>query len=230
MAEVSTGFETGVAGNNILTSDAGDPTAWDAINLGTGGTAVYDNALIHSGSLSAKLTRGSAGTVNLTWSTALGTVTDQYGRFYIYLVAIPAAAFACVLVRSGGTNCMAIRITTQGRFQVRESTGAEVGVSLAGIVGKWARVEWHVVNSTTAGEIEVKVFYNTDAVNPNETIRGTSLNTLASADRVIYQSDQNASYVVQFDDLVAGAAAWPGPTTPKKIRDIIGGKVVPSPR
>lgn len=212
MARCSARFETGTNGNTIATGDTGDSTAWDSVSLGTGGTAVYNNTLKHDGALSGKLTRGTAGTVILQWTGALGTVTDHYGRAYVYLTAAPASAFALVLCLSGASNACQVRLDAAGRLRARDSTGSETLGAVALAVNQWVRIEWHFVHSTTVGQIEIKLFNNTDDLTATDTITATGKNTLASGDRIRFQADVNASYVVQFDDLIAGATAYPGPS------------------
>ncbi len=212
MTQVSAGFETGVNGNTIATADAGNATAWNAVTLGTGGTAVYDSTQKHGGTLSGKLTRGTAGQCFVQWIAALGTVTDHYGRAYVYLAANPGAAFALVLCMSGASNACQIRLDTAGVIRVRDSTGAETSGAVSLALNQWVRIEWHFLHSTTVGVVEAKVFNTPDSLTPDDTITAINQNTLASADRIRFQVDVNASYTVQYDDIIAGAGSYPGPS------------------
>src|SRR5574338_1457281 len=74
-------FEAGTNGNGVTTGDAGSSTAWDAVNI-TSGTITYSNAQAASGSQSCLFSSNTSAHY-LEWSTALGTVTDHYGRMYL---------------------------------------------------------------------------------------------------------------------------------------------------
>lgn len=92
MTQVSADFETGVNGNNLATGDTGSATAFNAVTTTTTATQKYDNTHVAFGNLGVKFDGGAtSGAAYFTWSTALGTVTDHYGRIYLYLTATPSS-------------------------------------------------------------------------------------------------------------------------------------------
>lgn len=99
MAQATANFELGTQGVTIATSDAGSANAWDAVSIVASGAAIYDNAHVYQ-TLAAKLTTGAtAGSTYLQWSAAtLGTLTDNYGRAYIYRTANPPGSSNLFLV------------------------------------------------------------------------------------------------------------------------------------
>src|SRR6266498_1213143 len=124
MAVLTAGFELGTDQATIATGDAGNATAWNTVTIPAGGTCIYDVAHAAHGTKSAKIaTAGTAGVCGLLWSTALGTVTDHYGRVYLYMTANSAAQSTLVTVNSAGTVAAAVNITTLGKVQVVRTAG-----------------------------------------------------------------------------------------------------------
>jgi len=212
-------FEAGVNGNNILSTDVGSPTAWDSTAVTGSGARTYDNAHVAHGSLAARFfVTGGAGTAICTWSTALGTVTDQYGRVYIYFTANPSAAAVCFPVRfsSVGVAKAALVINATGKVELFDAA-VSVGVTAASIaLNQWVRLEWHIVHSATVGQVEVKLFNTAESDTPTETVTSAAnKNTGASVDSVAIGYPLSASINLAWwaDDLIVGAAAYPGPVS-----------------
>src|ERR1700759_1234407 len=100
MTAVSADFELGVNGASIATTDSGSATAWDSIVKATSATVTYDNTHVARGNLSGKFaTNGTGGAgANAIWTTSFGTVTDHYGRFYLWIDTFPSAVVDLVLL------------------------------------------------------------------------------------------------------------------------------------
>src|SRR6266545_5839646 len=98
MATLTATFEAGTNGNNILATDPGSASAWDAVtivnNTGRPPTAKYDTTHVGHGSLAAKIDVGSTDVAYCEWSAAFGTQTDHYGRLYLYLTAYPVSTLS----------------------------------------------------------------------------------------------------------------------------------------
>src|SRR6266542_7095508 len=104
MAIITAGFELGTDQATIATGDAGNATAWDTVSIPASGTCIYDVLRAAHGKKSAKIaTAGTAGICGLLWSTALGTVTDHWGRLYLYSTANPGTQYILVSANSAGT-------------------------------------------------------------------------------------------------------------------------------
>src|SRR6266498_2149663 len=170
MAVLTAGFELGTDQATIATGDAGNATAWNTVTIPAGGTCIYDVAHAAHGTKSAKLaTAGTAGVCGLLWSTALGTVTDHYGRIYLYMTANPAADYVLVSVNSAGTSAAEVRITTLGKVRVTRTVGAGPVTSTTSIaLNQWVRIEYHAFHDLTLGTMEAKLFNTPDSGTADE--------------------------------------------------------------
>lgn len=215
MADITATFETGTNGNTISTGDAGSATAWDAVSIGSNAAVIYDTTHVYN-TLSGKISTGaSAVTPYLEWVAALGTVTDHYGRIYIYFTANPAANHRLIRVLSGATTAADILILTTGKIDLRPSSGSSVKTSTNAIsLNQWVRLEYHIIHSTTVGQMEVLLFNSPDSGTPTETITSTAVqNTLASGDRIRFGNQTATANTgpYWFDNIVAKATSYPGP-------------------
>jgi hypothetical protein len=77
------------------------------------------------------------------------------------------------------------------------------------------RIEWHLIHSVTVGQIEIKLFNNPDSATPTETKTGTANhNNAASTTTMKFGSIGGASTGTYWlDNIVAGAASYPGPAS-----------------
>lgn len=217
MPELTANFETGVNGATIATSDTGSSTAFDAVSVGTGATAAYDNT-IGMGSLCSKfVTTGTSSASYIEWSTAWGTQTDHYSRLFMY----PTGTTSFTFLQFVNTGVSAARLrykTSTGQIEVLDNTAAVVGTTTTSLkLNAWNRIECRVVHSATVGSVEVKVFTNPAATTPDETLTLTGLNTAANSTSVrigfpIAASNLPATY---FDDIIVGASSYPGPVAQK---------------
>lgn len=212
MAVLTAGFETGVATVDILPTDPGDASAWDQVFRLTG-SAVYDNTQSKTGSLSGKITAG-ASTTYCAWTTSLGTVTDHYGRFYIYFPAFPSGNYGRFFsVYSGATRAETIYVDTDGKMILNDATGNHPAFTNAIPTGAWVRMEYHIIHSATVGQVEWKMFLG-DSTSAIETYTSpANRDTQASADGLYYGTPDsgNNAWTVYFDGIVGNAASYPGP-------------------
>ncbi len=223
MTQCTATFETGVNGNNISTGDAGSATAFDAVTLGNGtgtGIAKYSSAQAATGTLSGLLGgTGGTGKGYVIWSTAFGTVTDHYGRLYLYLTANPAGQISIMQVGTSGGDTRGARldINTSGKLAGFDNPAAALFTTFTNSIAlnQWVRIEWHIIHSTTVGQAEIKLFNTASSTSPTETQTGTAnKNTLANATGIQFglgvagAADGVGLYM---DNIVAGAAAYPGP-------------------
>src|SRR5215218_8459411 len=85
-----------------------------------GGTLVFDAARAAKGTKSYKLaTGGTAGSVRLTWTTGVGTLSGTvWLRLYLYWTANPAAPVRLInLLQGGATQASGLTLTTAGLLQ-----------------------------------------------------------------------------------------------------------------
>lgn len=213
MAVLTATFETGVHGNAVAIADAGSATAWDVLNDPGAGSLLYDNTHVYE-TLAAKVSHGGAGArIQISWTTALGTVTDHYGRIYIYFTANPGNVANPMRVESTGAVASQIIVNSSGTIRMDDSAGQAVVTTNSISLNQWVRLEWHVIHSTTVGQVEVKLFNNPDSVSPTETqTSAASRNTLASANEIMFGSGAGLTYSdFWMDNIVANDTAYPGP-------------------
>jgi hypothetical protein len=208
-------FEAGVNGNTIAATDAGSADAWDVVTIQTNATLKYDNARSRQ-TLAAKIVSAGGGPENayMSWTTKWGTQTDHYGRLYIN----PDVTFQTDQVlqfSSGGTQAAALAIDTSNNVQLRDQANT---VQAGGVtqlpLDLWSRIEWHVIHSTTVGQIEVKLFVgaNANGTAPDETITtAASINTRANSDNMHIGLLSNDDLTFWLDNIVGAATSYPGP-------------------
>lgn len=194
-------FELGVNGNNILTSDPGSASKWDATLFST--TLIYDNTHVAHGNLAMKSNSKVVG-----WnSTTLGTMSDHYGRIYIWKP--DAGEFFRVLTGGiNGSQLLTLSLSASGFINALDLSGTAFTGSLD-YRSKWVRVEYHVIQSATVGQVFVNT-YVLDNTSPLETLStAANRNTGASADTCRYGSPSAVD--IWMDDIIANATAFPGP-------------------
>lgn len=213
MALCTATFEAGTNGNTIAAADPGSATAWDSVVLNTG-ALIYDNTQAAHGVLAGKVTTTGTATVTYAqWDTALGTVTDHYGRIYLYFTANPATTRVPVSFYNAATLAAYLFIDTAGKVGIDTNGHGTITTTAAISLNQWIRVEWHIVHNTSTGTLEAKLFNTASSSTPTETKTSGALNTDSQATlcRVGQSVAAAANVLVQFDDIVAGATSYPGP-------------------
>lgn len=212
MAQTTATFETGVNGAAISTGDTGSATAWDVRTNPGGNSITYDNSHAY-GTLSAKVdSTTTAGSSNLlAWTTALGTLTDWYGRVYLYATANPSDSYR---VSVDGNNNFVLYVTSSGTIQQYDQGGLIHATSASISLNQWVRLEWHWINSTSVGQVELRLFNSPDSSTATETkTSAANRNTSASTTDLSFglSSGASATGPIWLDNIVAGATTWTGP-------------------
>lgn len=223
MTQVSANFETGVNGNAISTGDAGSATAFDGVRkTAVNGIASYDNTHVAFGSLAAKFgaTAGGTASGDVNWSTALGgTLTDSYGRLYLYLTAYDTGNVPIINYTLGGSRAARIDFNATGKLLGFDNPAAALfpTFSTAIALNQLVRIEWRIVHSATVGFGECKLFNTASSAVATETQTGAAnKNTLAGVDKIEIGAgagatgNVSASYVLWMDNIIAGATSYPG--------------------
>lgn len=216
MAVCTADFERGVNGATVATTDAGSATAFDATDITANGLARYSNAHAY-GSLSGEFgaTGIGGGRGAIQWNT--GTLTDHYGRVYLYLTSYDASQMPFIFGGQTFTRGFRIDLNTSGQLAGFDNPAAALFPTFSTPVppNQWVRIEYHIVQSATVGSAEVKMFSSPDSTTPTETQSGTNKNTLANIDTMQFGagigSSVNTGYTIWLDNIVAGADSYPGP-------------------
>lgn len=217
MAVCTANFESGVNGSNLSVADPGSLTAWDAISFSANGHLTYSNAHVAFGSLAAKIdVFDGTGEAFMSWRAAYGTVTEDYGRFYLYMEDYPATDHAIIFGAYNGSNTSQtarLDIKTDGTIRILDTVPNFAYGVVPVALDQLVRIEWHIVHSTTVGQFEVKLFNSASSATPSETITSpANWNTAASADRVLFgvPTAGYPPYQAWLDNIVAGASSYPG--------------------
>lgn len=199
---VTTGNSGGVSGD-----------AWQAVNGGTVWT--YSAAHTARGALAYKCDQAAGVAAVLQWQ--LATVTEHYGRLYFYVTDFAASADPFVRAYATGfSEGFRIELNAAHRLVVRDANAAACYTGTTVLTaGTWYRLEWHVVASTTVGQLEAKLFV-ADSATPFENFTSAaSLNVRAETSWVQIGPSFALNPAPQskwFDEIVIGAAAdgWIG--------------------
>lgn len=221
MTAVTNSFE-GItpSGTTITTGNSGGAsgTAFDTVTIGAGATLTSSNVQAEQGSLSAAVTPAASQAVYMEWSTALGTLTEEWGRCYVYLTALPAASIRLYAARNGAGAAGSIGFGTAGKIQTFDASNTSVGTGTSVLgLNQWVRYEWHILHSATVGMIEVKLFNSAESGSPTETVTTAStINTSAQA--TAYRIGQTVSTATPSglfytDSFEVNSTGYPGPLT-----------------
>ncbi len=220
MAQATADFEAGTLAATIATTDTGSANAWNAVFVPSGGGGLtYDNTHVAHGSKAAKIVTGNPGsTGTLEWSSGtLGTISPHFfGRIYLWTSANPLTnVVTLVHVRSGSNSRGRVKINLTGKIELTDATNVVQQTSTTSIgLSQWIRVEFHYTMSLTVGQIEVLLFNTADSTTPTETITTAATLNLAGvgANDCQFSWGTNLNQTAWFDDIVAGAVAYPGPS------------------
>lgn len=220
MAVYTATFETGVNGNSILTSDAGSANAWSEVQDPANVALTYSNTQAYQ-TLSGLVTCDATGAVGYVgWTTATivpafsGT---HYGRMYFYFgSALPSATVTPVRgFSTAGSRSWEFTISNTGVILGRDQ-GGTTRITFANTVSanSWFRLEWMIVQSTTAAVIEGKLFLSADSATPTETQTSSgSFSTLTETGRYRFGTIVGLvpNLVMYMDNINANDTGYPGP-------------------
>jgi hypothetical protein len=221
VTQCSNDFESGSDTTVISGANSASPTALDSVI----NSPVFSATQKAHGSLSARFQTIGAGTQYMAWSTAGGTMTDHYGRCYVYLDIGALTNIAQVRFlefrNASGLTCF-IRPKTSGTARVTEIADSGGGVAATGTTvwtkNQWVRIEWHIVHSATVGTIDVRVYNSADSTTIDETVSASALNLGTDNNNLrIGVTTSVANFPggtgtwCYLDDIVYGATSWPGP-------------------
>lgn len=214
MTQTTANFELGTNGVGVTAGDPGSATAWDSMDLVGGNTITYDNTHFY-GTLAAKVdnTASNNSTAAMQWAAALGTLTDWYGRIYLYATSVPSSQFR-LLTDSNGN--IPLFINSSGQIAMLDQGGFAVTTTTPIATNQWVRIEWHWLNSATVGQVEVKLFNNPDSATATETqTSAANRNTSVSTTFLSFGLNDGAATPgpIWLDNIVAGATSYPGPVT-----------------
>lgn len=222
--------EGGTNGTVVTTGNSGGAsgTAWSTVNVGTSGTTVQFSAAQQAiGGLSYLFTTGgTAESAFMTWSTPITPGLTTYARAYCYIQSSTVSIFRFLqLTDASFLSCGGIGTTALSKFKLINSAGSLVGTSTTTAPqNQWIRLELKVFSDASVGEIELKIFLNSQSNTPTETLAATNVNTrggniaaavfgidVATSNLTMYQDNMavsNTGYIGP--DSVTPTVAWFG--------------------
>jgi hypothetical protein len=215
MADFTADFEAGSNGATI-TNGAGEAsaTAWTSVS----GSPSYDNTHAAHGSLSAKVdTNAEYG----EWT--LPDPTDHYGRMYVYGNFSGSVTYFHRGIDSSVTGTYDILLFSN-KVYIRDHNQVHQFNTTATVPNNtWWRIEWHIVNSLTVGEMVLRYFATADATSATETLTSSAnCNTGAHTHTVRFGGTGGLNDTYWMDDIVANATTWAGPVAGNYIKTGFG--------
>jgi len=228
MADISNNFEGGVDGVTILNTDTGGGTAFDVIQTPASSTVAYTTTSPFDGRVAAKVRiDATAGNTGCQWTTALGSPTDFYTRFFFKADVAPSGPGMIQSHRAASSSFMAgVAYTTARKIAVYNASVAVVATSSVTLsTGQWYRIETFVHGASTAtGYVVVRIYTDPLSSSIADTVDGSTapwaFNASPATAKLNYGGESagtqwpssTASEFVYFEKISAGKADdWYGP-------------------
>ncbi len=212
--------EGGTSGTAVSTGNSGGTsgTAWNAVSVATG-TVAYDNAQTAHGGLAIRMATTTADSVQLQWTTAIGSVSRLYGRFY-YRTSSLALNLDLLRARSSASNQIArLDINTSGALRIRNAANTVAATTTATMsTNTWYRIEFDF--RFGASVTNTAWLYALDSVVPLETLTPTdNFSTETDIGQVHVGNFSSQASVADrwFDDIAVTDVGWLGPASPRNL-------------
>lgn len=226
---LSNNAEGGTSGTTVSTANSGGASgdAWGTPVIGTGMTLTFDNAHAAHGTLAYKVALTSTATAitYLPWpSTQVGTVTEIWGRLYIWSANLtpPAASLRLVRFLNAGTAVAGFNVASgTGAIECRSAADALIGTASASsaiTASTWMRLEFHYLFNTATGETARVNVYTGDSATINTSATCSAINQGAACNEVRFGANTAAfsstsGNAFWLDDINVNATGLPGPAT-----------------
>lgn len=206
-------FERGVLGASVDATDVGSEYAFSDDGKTANSTLTYSNTHCY-GTLACEMIHSATPSgCNVTWTLG-GGITESWGRIYLHNSGLPNTYSEFARTFQSGNLKWRLAILSSGVLRLRGSFDTDGVVPIS--INQWIRIEWHVICSTTVGQIEAKLFNSPNSTTPSETITTTATLDIGTAVDVIHFGDLaalNASRTVYMDNIVVNDTGYPGPVS-----------------
>ncbi len=219
MATAANSLEGGTNGVAVSAGNSGglSGTAFDSVTIGTGATLAYDNAHAAHGALAMKVaTSGTTAQSFSTWSTAIGSQSQVWFRFYLYITAMPAVNTRIWAGLQNATTCGAVRLSTGAAMVLTNAAGSTMGTSSSVVPNNtWVRLEGFLIGSATVGQMELRYFATADSTVPTEVLTTSAVNNTTGSPNT-YDFGFSASAAANIgpywiDDMGMSSVGYMGP-------------------
>ena len=238
--------EGGTGAATVTTANSGGTSGrpWDQVDIASGASVIFDTTHAHTGqgasggtlmvddpeagtlgSATAKSYRFSTGATSglarVQWNT-LGSQSQVWFRFYLYITALPAATIRLCNGDQGSTSCAVVVLLTTGKLQIRTgSAGAQTLTSTNTVpLSQWIRVEGFFIGDPANGQVELSVFLTPDSTVPTEvTTSGPNTDTFGAMNHFNFGVSTNTANVAPYweDDVGFSNLGYLGPATPPAL-------------
>lgn len=205
-AEGGTNATTVSTANSGGTS--GDP--FTTVSIGGAGTFTFDATRAYKGALSYKVVSDGAAVLG-TWTLPTpAKVPRLWGRLYFYATALPAANVGLVQLREGGAQGFRLTLNSSGQLEARNAANAVVATVAAAVaLNQWVRIELRAHGDATAGEAEIRLYNNPEAITPTASASATGVAMREQWDE-IRVGNVGAAYTHWIDNASFSDQGWIG--------------------
>jgi hypothetical protein len=199
----------GVDGATVGTGESGSGNPWDA----TVGTPTITYAPEHArGRMGYEVVAG-ASAQQMSWtSTSLGTITEVYGRFYLWSHGNPSTATGLFRFTAGGSQTARIRYNADGTLTISDAGNAAEVTTTALTTGALIRIGFYIEFVASNATVTLNVYDTHTSLTPSETVTSsTAAGMGTSADRVDIGSFNNATWTGCLSDIALSGTAEPPP-------------------
>lgn len=193
MASLTNNFNGGPSGTILTTANSGQfgDNAFDTTATTGTGTVVdfVSNDVYGVGRPTAEFvlntSAGTTGTPYVEWTTSLGSQTEIWTRFYVYVLnSVPSTANRALFsITHASTLSVGVwlRLTSTPRsLLIIDSAGTTVAMTTALTAGAWNRIEFHALSSGSS-DLRLYADPNTDTNIITESISQTGASYGATA-------------------------------------------------
>jgi hypothetical protein len=208
-------FEGGTAGATITASNSGGGSGakFDSVKRGNGAVLSFSGIRAAHGSRSMELATVKRAAY-VEWGSSLGTQTQVWLRFYLYLSQHPSGRLNVVSVLNGRGQAAGLWLGPDGAMRVADAQGAVRSTSAPVPSNVWMRFElWVDPSNTSTGDAELRVYSGDEAIAIQTlVVTNVDLNTRVTKVRFgqVLNDRAESSWL---DDLNVNATGWPGPAT-----------------
>lgn len=219
LANTAEGVTTGTALTTTLSASGGN--AFDTVTQGTGATLQASTVQASNGTTSYRIVQSATfANTRVVWALAsVGTLTDIYGRMYVWMSANPTATMA-IAQHMTGSRMGSVAITTTGKLQWISSVAVLAGSPTTATVplSSWFRVEWrYTVTGANAANGTIYYFNNAavESATPTETLASGAMTANSQSNFTQLQIGQNEggipSGTMYMDSIALSGTGLPGP-------------------
>jgi hypothetical protein len=184
MTKYRNSAEGGVDGVAITPANSagvsGDP--WSAVVLGTGSTAVYDNAQVMHGGMANLISPATSQNAYLRRDVE-ASVIQVLASFYVRLPSAPSVEVSLATIRNATAEIAAVQVgASPFRFRIYSAAGFLTQTATI-LANTWYRVELRAVRGTTTGNGTLEfAYYLGDSLTPVEAAFSTAVTNTGIVD------------------------------------------------